>query len=346
MEKQGRIAWIDALLGFTMWLVVIEHVQFFGGCQGMIYNTLIAWFFMPLFFFVSGLVMYHPARCWSARTVVSYLWKKVLQILVPTTIMFILANWIIGYNIVEQFLNPMKAGYWVTITLFGFIALYVLFGWLMQVCKSGEKVWLSVLLLLTALVSFLLSRHGLYTALFGEKVMVFFDTLQVGKWCYFQFFVLGIIFRKYQDVFLQLINNRYAIGIVLVAYIFMAIVCTNGLPFVGVQRYAAAASSRLIPYTGILIVTTLFYSLRRFLSDSKTGHALCIVGQNTLGIYLIHYFFLPGNWTYLQLLAANTPPHFANNYIHNSSRSNYMLLFDCNTDNSAQSATCEIFDRG
>lgn len=306
--KQGRIAWIDALRGFAMWLVVIMHVQFFSGSQSTVYNTLIAWMFMPLFFFVSGLVMYNPNRQWTAHSVVTYLWKKVQQILVPTVVVFLLAIWILGYNLVEASLHPMKFGYWFTITLFGFIALYVLFEWLMQVCKVGNRGWLVCLVVLTVVFSLLLSRHGLYTRMFGDGAMVWFDALQIDKWSYFQFFVLGILVRKYKDVFLRLLSNKYAMGIVIVAYVLMAVVNVKGLPSGGIQRYLAAVCVRLLPYASICIVTALFCSMRQFWSDSRTGKALQVVGSNTLGIYLIHYFFLAGNWSFLRTISTNTPP--------------------------------------
>lgn len=308
MTRQGRIAWIDALRGFAMWLVVIMHVQFFSGSQGTIYNTLIAWLFMPLFFFVSGLVIYNPNRQWTAGSVLTYLWKKVQQILIPTVIMFLLANWILGYNVMEQLIHPMKAGYWFTITLFWFIALYVLFEWLMQACKTDNKGWMICLVVLTALFSLLLSRHGLYTRMFGDGAMVWFDALQIGKWSYFQFFVLGVVAKKYQDFCLRLLRNRYVMGIVIVAYILMAVIRVQGLPCADVQRYFAIVCVRLLPYASICIVTILFYLLRSFWASSRTGRALQIAGRNTLGIYLIHYFFLAGNWSFLRTISTNTPP--------------------------------------
>lgn len=308
MAKVGRIGWIDALRGLAMWLVVLMHVQFFGGCEGTIYNTLISWMFMPLFFFVSGLVMYKQDRQWSAHTMLSYLWQKVLQILVPTAIMMLLACWVLDYNLLVVLRHPMKYGYWFTITLFGFIALYVLWEWLMQVCKAGEKCRLVSLLLLTGLCSLLLSRHGLYTRLFGEKAMVWYDALQIGKWSYFQFFVLGILVRKYKDWCVRWSSNRYAAGGVIAAYILMAIVYVRGVPLEGISNYLRAVSGRLLPYASIWIVTMLFYSLRRYLSDSKAGRMLQRVGRNTLGIYLIHYFFLAGNWSFLQVISTHTPP--------------------------------------
>lgn len=58
-----RLAYIDAMRGFTMILVVFSHVQYFGygefiqsvynfcGGSCLIYRDLITLFFMPLFFF-------------------------------------------------------------------------------------------------------------------------------------------------------------------------------------------------------------------------------------------------------------------------------------------------------
>ncbi len=310
MAKAERIEWIDALRGLAMWLVVLMHVQFFGGCEGTIYNALISWMFMPLFFFVSGLVIYKQDRQWFAHAALSYLWQKVLQILVPTAIMMLLACWVLDYNLLVVLRHPMKYGYWFTITLFGFIALYVFWEWLMRVRKAGEKCRLVSLLLLTGLCSLLLSRHGLYTRLFGEKVMVWYDALQIGEWSYFQFFVLGVLVRKYKDWCVRWSGNRYVAGGVIAAYILMAIVYVRGVPLEGVSNYLRAVSNRLLPYASIYIVTILFYLLRSFWASSRTGRALQIVGRNTLGIYLIHYFFLAGNWSFLRIISANTPPPF------------------------------------
>lgn len=73
-----RLAYIDAMRGFTMILVVFSHVQYFGygefiqsvynfvwGGSCLIYRDLITLFFMPLFFFISGFVLYKPDVEWN-----------------------------------------------------------------------------------------------------------------------------------------------------------------------------------------------------------------------------------------------------------------------------------------
>lgn len=56
-----RIEYIDALRGFTMILVVLQHVATFGwelplGAPNI--HTYLAQIRMPLFFFISGFVLY------------------------------------------------------------------------------------------------------------------------------------------------------------------------------------------------------------------------------------------------------------------------------------------------
>lgn len=85
-----RKPWVDALRGFAMLLVIIMHVPFAAGIGSNVYTTLIGWMFMPLFFFVSGLVMYNPNRQWSAKKWCTYMGHKFMQLIVPTSIVFLL----------------------------------------------------------------------------------------------------------------------------------------------------------------------------------------------------------------------------------------------------------------
>ena len=57
----GRIKFFDTLRGFTMILVVLQHVSIFSfGINGYetVLNTALISFRMPLFFFVSGFFAY------------------------------------------------------------------------------------------------------------------------------------------------------------------------------------------------------------------------------------------------------------------------------------------------
>ena len=52
----------------------------------MIYRNLITLFFMPLFFFISGFVLYKPDVEWNGIMSFKFIAKKALQLLVPTLV--------------------------------------------------------------------------------------------------------------------------------------------------------------------------------------------------------------------------------------------------------------------
>ena len=126
----------------------------------------------------------------------------------------------------------------------------------------------------------------------------------------------------------------------------MAVIRVQGLPCADVQRYFAIVCVRLLPYASICIVTILFYLLRSFWASSRTGRALQIAGRNTLGIYLIHYFFLAGNWSFSRTISTNPPPRFVTDYIRLVGSCNNSLLYGGYSCDSVESAPCAIYDRG
>ena len=62
MEKTHRIEYIDALRGFTMLLVVYGHILVhcfdFDFTTEPSFNSIISLIRMPIFFFISGFIMY------------------------------------------------------------------------------------------------------------------------------------------------------------------------------------------------------------------------------------------------------------------------------------------------
>ena len=65
--KKPRLEWLDALRGFTMILVVANHVSQMGFEQNWKWSSSLPFlllFRMPLFFFVSGFLAYKAAQVW------------------------------------------------------------------------------------------------------------------------------------------------------------------------------------------------------------------------------------------------------------------------------------------
>ena len=66
--KKPRLEWLDALRGFTMILVVANHVAGMGFGEEWKHSSAIPFlilFRMPLFFFVSGFLSYKASQIWD-----------------------------------------------------------------------------------------------------------------------------------------------------------------------------------------------------------------------------------------------------------------------------------------
>ena len=78
--KKPRLEWLDALRGFTMILVVANHVAGMGfGMAPKISSSMqfLIMFRMPLFFFVSGFLAYRATQVWDLKNLGSLLLKKI-----------------------------------------------------------------------------------------------------------------------------------------------------------------------------------------------------------------------------------------------------------------------------
>ena len=90
MEK--RIEYIDALRGFTMLLVVYAHVRLYGYHQidditPNSYNSIFLFIRMPLFFFVSGFVLYKSTQIWNLKNSTTFIIKK-FKVQIISTLIF------------------------------------------------------------------------------------------------------------------------------------------------------------------------------------------------------------------------------------------------------------------
>lgn len=110
-----RIEYIDALRGFTIFLVVLYHVAFV--CFNLpIKQTNFHRFFvqvrMPMFFLISGFVLYKSSVVWNARQIVAFFRKKIpVQLLSPLLFFVVFMHvWTIDYR--DGFFNDPKYGYW------------------------------------------------------------------------------------------------------------------------------------------------------------------------------------------------------------------------------------------
>lgn len=286
-----RIEYIDAMRGFTMFLVVLWHVMFlsFGiTAQESTIATFFLTFRMPMFFFISGLLGYKAIEVFDKSQFISLVKKKSFVQLVPTFVFFSLFH-ISKNSSPLVFFSEGLTGYWFTLVLFElFITLYI-FTLIIKSIGGGRKLLFSVLVILViiwnVIAFFINTRYPM------PKISVIF-TLN-NYFYYFQFFVLGCLFNACPIFKEKLIGYRSFTWFV-VLFFSLFIVESKWLTYDFNRFIYYVIDSFIIRYLGLLMVFNIFaLSSDYFEHNGKISRIMQFAGSRTLDIYLLHYFFLP-----------------------------------------------------
>ena len=207
--KKQRVKYIDALRGFTMLLVVLQHVLTFSfGIQA--YDTALTNIFvsfrMPMFFFISGYIAYKASVIWDKHLYKYNLKKKAIIQLVPTVFFFSLYCFSNYINPLNSFMSTGLGGYWFTFVLFEMFFVFYTISLFSKKYFDFMLIFLSFI----GIVSLVMLRTDsqLWTMLCLENLCK-----------YFQFFTLGLLCRKYNNHFLTLMKNDLFKTIVLIIFI-------------------------------------------------------------------------------------------------------------------------------
>lgn len=281
----GRIEILDILKGYAILMVVFGHVLLysFHGTDPNSYNKVLATINMPIFFFVSGYILWKPNDKWSVTKSLKFLFNK-FKVLVLSAIVFLCIYsyfWHFGFHQVLH--SCTKVGYWFTIELFQYYFLYVCTHALFD--RLGKK-WTEVVLILLAFFALVISikpwsviPRGLY------------DALDLTFMRHLVFFYLGTVTRRYQQLFEKAIDNSKIMCVFLVAYFICIVLVTDYYIF----PYSLVLDN-LMGLFGIVTVFALFRKYEAsFSRNTRVGKVLQYVGRHTLDIYFLHYFFLPRN---------------------------------------------------
>lgn len=310
-----RLEYIDAMRGFTMLLVVLAHVLMFSYHESeetiVTFNQAIYYFYIPLFFLISGFVFYKAARVWNLETIRDFLSKKVMILIFPTLFFLIIYDLLFDYNIVNSIVSVTRYGYWFTITLFGYFVIYSVLSFCIKRLKfkwAEIAIWTFVLI----------------GSLFAAEACTILENI-VPAWClglfginamrYFCFFFLGTMVKRYFDLFVKTTDNGLVMALVILLFfaevvfrkrIDSLIMPDGGVPFVLIYEFRFLLAGVL----GIMIVFTFFRKNESsFTQNTRVGRCLQYVGRRTLDVYLLHYFFLPRNLEIVgQFFKNNTNP--------------------------------------
>ena len=292
-----RLEYIDAMRGFTMFLVVLGHIIYFGGgCDG--YDTVLGSIFitfrMPLFFFISGFIAYKSLDLWDFALFKQRLLNKAQIQLIPAIVFFCLFCFIFKQNILETFLKNGFGKYWFTPVLFEMFMIYFTCSFLF---RKHPRI-MNGSLILFALAG-LAIRTLQPTAIYDSSITQILTLTNLFN--YFQYFVLGYFVRRYSDRSFAIVDNDC---VNCVAIIFYAVSITFINVYDVVATYPLLGSVLrhvLTRYAGLFIVFAFFFKHRNyFASDGYVSRTMQFVGRRTLDIYLLHYFIIPMDMPFIR----------------------------------------------
>lgn len=284
-----RVIWIDQLKGVAILLVVIGHILWFSmgfadvHINGCLLLKFIYSFHMPLFIFLSGLVI-------NSVPNVRKLLSKICQFCCPLLFVGVLYSYYIGNDFSMFAFSSTKLGYWYLWVLSIFYVLYYLLYRNEESILSGNRtrqimfylvlpilIWIALKLLVTYI-------DKNYTDLFCLRACS-------EHWPYF---CIGIWCGKFR--LLEKVERwRWLTSFALLLYIvvFWLLIAYN------LSFHGAGLLLFFYPFTTILLIAILWKNNFEVL-NSHVSNQLSFLGRHTLDIYIIHMFFI-GNMNLLFL---------------------------------------------
>lgn len=294
MEK--RIEYIDAMRGLAMLFVVIGHVFYysFRHTDNVLFYISSFEIQIPLFFFVSGILMKAP-KC----NYLSFYKKKAFNLLVPATIFMTIYVWVNNHSIITALGDNFKDGYWFTFSLFEFILLYTT----LKIISRKMGLSLNVDNLLLLIISIIISLTFTILTYKYEDSYIFplFCSKQLK---HFPYFIIGTILAE-RDLLGKKWNivTRWGSWIILLCLLFHIYIYKD-IDNINHFHYKLLLKPAII--LGLLGLVLGFKKYDSW-STSWTGKKLQIIGRYTLDIYFIHYFLVPRNLDVLGEWFKNNP---------------------------------------
>lgn len=284
-QSKKRIGYIDALRGFTMILVVCVHCLTFSNIKQNPISDFFSLFRMPLFFFISGFILYKKEQIWDFSTTKNFISKKFLVQIIPTVIFLLIYMFCFNVNNIPAHYN----GYWFTIALFEFFMAYCLVNFTFR--KQSIS---NVILMIYAIITYLL-QNAYWVGNYPN-----FNRFIAFPFGFFIFFLVGIWAKKYSDYILRIFNSDKIMMTVIAIMIVGAIFFIKGY-FVHLEV------KLLLSILGIFSIFYFFMKNGEYMDNSRIGKALQFIGRRTLDIYLLHYFFVFNSMSWANNAGINSP---------------------------------------
>ena len=294
-----RIEYIDALRGFTMFLVVFMHVADWclnvnGGTVEYSFHRYLGLVRMPMFFLISGFVLYKEGVTWDIGYIIKFFKKKIPVQLIGPFIFFAAYVCVNNYSLKDSIFDGPKYGYWFTFVLFEYFVFYAIVRFLVR------SWWADVILLLMGICFYPCSWPPIMDAIPIPNYILEF--LSFKHWHYFIFFVLGTLLKKHFDVAQTWLDGKWLLPFCIL-FFFLVCAFSKLIPINGVIKAIP------LHLTGLVILFSFFRNKQALFShETKLGRVSQYVGRRTLDIYLIHDFLLPVNLTFVTVFIDHPMP--------------------------------------
>ena len=263
-EHTERVAWIDALKGVAMLLVIVGHLiqtNYQSGIANPIFNIIYS-FHMPLFFFISGMCLNFSRLPDNIEGLCVYAGKKAIQLIIPSILWAVAVPVFFcrGFNVPDLSFGLFRK-YWFLQSLFVIVVLTV------TAIYFGDKVK---------------KKHVPVVLLLLGAIFFFAIGVKRVSMMYLIMFILGYLCFPY----LRALENRFVVCILALFFLLFA-----GCFEYGDSSFGNPDRVWLEMPLSVAASVVLVNVFRQEVSG-RIMRALTIVGKYTLGIYLLHFLLV------------------------------------------------------
>lgn len=287
---KDRLLSLDAIKGIAIILVLMEHIYIFSDSQTSLAYSFITEFIlavhMPLFIILAG---FFAQKSPIESSWIKYVKDKLIRLVIPALVWYSL--WTIWHDGRFRLSGALTNQYWFTLNLFIY---FIVFGiqrsiiaWGLQITKQKENKILEVTLHLGFMI--LLNYLLIDTIPSLTKGREFFTMSRTRMACLYPYFVLGYALGRLKLVpYLRTQISGAIFGAILVVCIWIFTLYQMNEPYL---EYGLLHIYRLM--------TLAFFFFLIFIVEYATaipnriGKCLVFLGQWSLPIYFIHFFFVP-----------------------------------------------------
>lgn len=294
MKERQRIDTYDYMKCIAIIIVVVGHlynVSYDAEILGSSTRSLVCVFInvseMPLFFFLCGLFAKPQSKM---KDIGLKLLDKARQLLLPFISCSILATLLIRHSdITHKIQDQHKFGYWFLESLFEFYILFYAFSYLVR--KVTRPIFRVSAYAILVVMAYLIAKVAIYIDFTYANYINAYALKE-----FFIFFIFGQLFMTYQETISKFIASYHS---ALFAFSIVLISCVLTINKTG--EVNLLISNWLMGISVVHVIYSLVVAYKETFPE-VIQKAMLYIGRHTLDIYVLHFFFLPRNQSWISSL--------------------------------------------